>query len=151
MFLSGVEPVVYIRKAPPAGTSHFLSEVRSEVLLAQLCLTLCDPMDCSPPGSSVMGFSRQEYWSGLPFPSPGDLPYPGIQPRSAALRADASFLQKELFFSTQLFSLGIQACSGLRNVTPAKETAAEEGSVGNPCVIPPPNTLVNFQFLLNYH
>ena len=36
-----------------------------------------------------MGFSRQEYWSGLPFPSPGDLPYPGIEPRSPALEADA--------------------------------------------------------------
>ena len=130
--------------------------------VAQLCLTLCDPVDCSPPGSSVhgilqarilewvavpvsrgsfeprsptlqedaspaeppgkpkyyierkvkvkslsrvrlfaipwtvvyqaslsMGFSRQEYWSGLPFPSPGDLPDPGIDPRSPALQADA--------------------------------------------------------------
>ena len=36
-----------------------------------------------------MGFSRQEYWSGLPFPSPGDLPDPGIKPRSPALEADA--------------------------------------------------------------
>ena len=36
-----------------------------------------------------MGFSRQEYWSGLPFPSPGDLPDPGITPRSPALQADA--------------------------------------------------------------
>ena len=36
-----------------------------------------------------MGFSRQKYWSGLPFPSPGDLPDPGIEPRSAALQADA--------------------------------------------------------------
>ena len=36
-----------------------------------------------------MGFSRQEYWSGLPFPSPGDLPHPGIEPRSPALWADA--------------------------------------------------------------
>ena len=36
-----------------------------------------------------MGFSRQEYWSGLPFPSPGDLPNPGIEPRSPALEADA--------------------------------------------------------------
>ena len=38
--------------------------------------------------SQSMGFSRQEYWSGLPFPSPGDLPDPGIEPRSPALRAD---------------------------------------------------------------
>jgi len=36
-----------------------------------------------------MGFSRQEYWSGLPFPSPEDLPYPGIEPRSPAMQADA--------------------------------------------------------------
>ena len=36
-----------------------------------------------------MGFSRQEYWSGLPFPSPGDLPDPGMEPRSPALQADA--------------------------------------------------------------
>jgi len=36
-----------------------------------------------------MAFARQAYWSGLPFPSPGDLPIPGIEPRSPALRADA--------------------------------------------------------------
>ena len=36
-----------------------------------------------------MGFSRQEYWSGLPFPSPGDLPNPGIESRSPALQTDA--------------------------------------------------------------
>ena len=36
-----------------------------------------------------MGFSRQEYWSGLPFPSPGDLPNPGIKPRCPSLQADA--------------------------------------------------------------
>ena len=38
--------------------------------VAQSCPTLCDPMDCSPPGSSVHGVFRQKYWSGLPFPSP---------------------------------------------------------------------------------
>ena len=36
-----------------------------------------------------MGFSRQEYWSGLPFPSPEDLPYPGVEPGSPALQADS--------------------------------------------------------------
>ena len=45
---------------------------------------LCDLMDCSPPASSVHGFSRQEYSSGLPFPSPGDLLDPGIEPGSPA-------------------------------------------------------------------
>ena len=41
------------------------------------------------PAPLPTGFSRQEYWSGLPFPSPGDLPDPGIEPRSPALQADA--------------------------------------------------------------
>ena len=45
-------------------------EVKSESEVAQSCLTLSDPMDCSPPGSSSMGFARQEYWSGVPSPSP---------------------------------------------------------------------------------
>ena len=59
------------------------------MLCAQSCPTLCDPMDCSPPGSSVMEFSRQEYWSGLPFPSPGVLPNPEIEPGFPALQADS--------------------------------------------------------------
>ena len=42
-----------------------------------------------------MGFSRQEYWSGLPFPSPGDLPNPGIEPRSLALQADSYHLSHQ--------------------------------------------------------
>ena len=49
--------------------------------VTQSCPTLCDPMDCSLPGSSVHGFSRPEYWSGQPFASPGDLPNPGMEPR----------------------------------------------------------------------
>ena len=58
------------------------------MLVAQSCLALCDPMDCSLPGSTVMGFSRQKYWSGLPFPSQGDLADSGIEPGSPALQAD---------------------------------------------------------------
>ena len=46
------------------------------------------PYDCSPPGSLSMEFSSQEYWSGLSFPSPGDLLDPGIKPVSPALQAD---------------------------------------------------------------
>ena len=49
--------------------------------------TVCDPMDCSPPGSSVHGILQQEHWSGLPFPTPGDLPNPGIEPTSAVFAA----------------------------------------------------------------
>ena len=76
---------------------HFISTEYPEVLVAlswipvcaclvvQSYLTLCDPVDCSPLGSSVHRISRQEYWSGLPFPPPGDLPDPGIKPTSPAL------------------------------------------------------------------
>ena len=59
-------------------------------VLTQWCPTLCDPMDCSRPGSSVHGDSpRKEYWSGLPCPSAGDLPNPGIEPRSPTLQVDS--------------------------------------------------------------
>ena len=55
---------------------------------AQSCLTLCDPMDCSPPGSSVQGIlqARILKW---PFPSPGDLSNSGTESRSPALLADS--------------------------------------------------------------
>ena len=71
---------------PHSMTSGWQTEIRHDGVLyvhaklLQQCPTLCDPMDCSPPGSSVHGFSRQEYWSG--FPSPGDLPNPGLRPMS---------------------------------------------------------------------
>ncbi|CAI9170676.1 unnamed protein product [Rangifer tarandus platyrhynchus] len=62
-------------------------------ILARSCPTLCEPMDCSLPGSlPSMEFSRQEYWSGLPFLPPVDLPDPGIKsssPASPALQADS--------------------------------------------------------------
>ena len=62
------------------------SPVPGILQLLQSCPTLCDPMDCSLPGSSVHGdsFSRQEYWSGLPCPPPRDLSHPGIKPLSRA-------------------------------------------------------------------
>ena len=52
---------------------HFLlrcMKVKSESEVTQSCPTLSDPMDCSLPDYSIMGFSRQEYWSGVPLPSP---------------------------------------------------------------------------------
>ena len=50
-----------------------------------------------------MGFSRQEYWSGLSFPSPGDLPNPGMEPRSPALRANALPAEVEVFLESPCF------------------------------------------------
>ena len=50
---------------------------------------LATPWTAANQAPPFMGFSRQEYWSGLPFPSPEDLPNPGIKPRSPALQTDA--------------------------------------------------------------
>ena len=68
--------------------SHQMTHPRMKVkvLFAQSCPTLCNPMDGNQ-GPLSMGFSRQEYWSRLSFPSPGNLPNPGIKPRSPALQA----------------------------------------------------------------
>ena len=56
-----------------------VQELKSyKISVLKSCPTLCNSMNCSPPGSSVHGFPKQEYWSGLPFPSLGDLPDPGI-------------------------------------------------------------------------
>ena len=49
----------------------------------------CDPVDCSPPAPLEMEFSRQEHWSGLSFPSSGDVPDPEIEPGSPALQKDS--------------------------------------------------------------
>ena len=51
----------------------------------QSCPTLCNPMDCSPPRSSVHWIFQEEYWSGLPCPPPEDLPDPGIQSKPVSL------------------------------------------------------------------
>ena len=59
-----------------------------KVLLIQSCLTVT-PWTAAHQAPLSMGFSRQEFWSGLPFPSPGDLPDPGIKPMSPALQADS--------------------------------------------------------------
>ena len=69
---------------------EFIEFIDVCVLVAESCSTLCDPMDyiaCQAPLS--MEFSGQEYWSGLPFPSPEDLPDPGIEPGLPARQADS--------------------------------------------------------------
>ena len=64
-------------------------KLESESEVAQSCATLCHPVDCSPPGSSLQGLLQARNWSGLAFPSPGDLPNPGIKPGSPTLQAHA--------------------------------------------------------------
>ena len=58
-------------------------------LVSQSCRTLATSWTVARQAPLSMEFSRQEYWSELPFPSPGDLPDPGIEPRSTALQADS--------------------------------------------------------------
>ena len=70
-------------------THHFANKSESESEVAQSCPTLCDPWTVAHQAPPSMGFYRQEYWSGVPLPSPGDLPDPGIKPRSPTLQADA--------------------------------------------------------------
>ena len=65
------------------GSACMMSPATAKSL--QSCPTLCNPIDGSPPGSSVHGISRAKYWSGLPFSSSEDLPNPGIKPASPAL------------------------------------------------------------------
>ena len=94
-----MDHIFFIRSSDDGHLSCFLvltivnsaatnMETEVTVLIAQLCPTLCSSLDCSHQASQSMEFSRQEYWSGLPFPSPGDLPDPGIEPGSPALEAD---------------------------------------------------------------
>ena len=81
--------------------SYFIRELQIKVTLAYHYTCISEVKSLSHVGLFVipwtvayltlpsLGFSRQEYWSGLPFPSPGDLPDPGIEPRSPAFQADA--------------------------------------------------------------
>ena len=76
--------------------------------VTQSHLTLCNSMDYSLPGSSVHEFSRQEYWSRLPFPPPGGLPDPGIELKSPVSPALAGrFFTTAFIFSISLLILGI--------------------------------------------
>ena len=63
--------------------------VEVEVKLLSRVQFFATPWTVAYKAPPSMEFSRQEYWSGLPFPSPGDLPHPGIEPGSPALQADA--------------------------------------------------------------
>ena len=69
--------------------TQVVNYIKMKMLVIHSCPDLCNPMDCSPPGFSVNGILQAKYWSGLPFPSPGDLPHPGIKPGSPALQADS--------------------------------------------------------------
>ena len=80
--------------------------------VAQSWSHLCDPVDCSPQAPLSMGFSRQEPWSGLPFPAPGEPPGPGMESLSLGLlqrQVDSLPLQHpgspEVYYITKLIKV----------------------------------------------
>ena len=81
--------VCNIHPSPREQTASCTDSVTSGSLVAKSCPTLVIPWTVACQAPLSMRFSRQEYWSGLPFPSPGDLPNPGIEPRSPALQGDS--------------------------------------------------------------
>ena len=64
-------------------------KVKSEIVSYSVVSDSATPWTVAQQAPLFMGFSRQEYWSGLPFPPQGNLPDPGIKPRSPALQADS--------------------------------------------------------------
>ena len=65
--------------------AHPCQHLCVRVLVAQWCLTVCDPMDCSPSGFSVLRILQARVLEWIAIPPPGDLPDPGFEPRSPAL------------------------------------------------------------------
>ena len=91
----GIEPTSLKSSALAGGIFSAEPPGKVKVLAANLCPTLCDPMDCSPPGSSVHGILQAKTLDGLPFLSPGDLSDPGIEPRFPALQADSLLFEPQ--------------------------------------------------------
>ena len=79
-----LSPLLFLCKVAKLSQSSDYSTDKADVCvkLLQSCPNLWDPMDCSLQAPLSMGFSRQEYWSGFPFPPPGDLPDLGTEPTS---------------------------------------------------------------------
>ena len=88
-------------------------------MCVQSCLTLCNPIDCSPPGSSLHGIVQQEYWSVLSCIPPGYLPDPGTEPTSpapSALQADSLLLRHQ--GSPGYMSMWLTLCNPMDCSTP---------------------------------
>ena len=91
---TGIEPVSpalaggFLSTEPP-GRCLWLPSRQDGGSVSKSCPTLATPRTIAYQAPLSLGFSRQEYWSRLPFPSPGDLPNPGIEPGSPALKADS--------------------------------------------------------------
>ena len=89
-------------------------------MLSCSALSLCNPMDCNPQAPLSIGFSRQEYQSGLPFPTSGELPDPGIEP--ASLVSPASLYCRQILAT--LSYLGSAEARKSRIKVPARQVSS---------------------------
>ena len=78
----GVNPGLLVPEILSVPRVPFLWGLLYLVLVTQSCLTLCDPLDCSPPGSSIHGIFHARILEWVAIPPPGDLPDPGSEPMS---------------------------------------------------------------------
>ena len=85
--MEGYTKILGLIEFPSFFTGFFQISVMV-VLVAKLCPTLATPWTLALQAPLFMEFSRREYWSGLPFPSLGDLPNPGVEPTSPALTGE---------------------------------------------------------------
>ena len=82
--------ILFLTSHPTERKGSESEVAQAHRLFVQLCQLFAIPWTVACEAPPSMGFSRQEYWSGLPFPSPGNLPDPGIKPRSPALQTDST-------------------------------------------------------------
>ena len=88
-WIAACQASLSITNSQSSLTINFSTKVSVLCLVAQSCPTVCDSMDCSLPGSSVYGILQARILEWLPYPPSGDLPNPGIEPRSPALQVDS--------------------------------------------------------------
>ena len=125
---------------------HFLHGTLAlcmKVLVTQSCLTLCHPWTVSLQAPLPMEFSRQEYWNGLPFSSPEDIPDPEIEPRSPTLQVDSLpsklsgfFMWTHLVFTT-LWNRYYRCISVLYMETTFKRAKSDFLGIGSSGVLKP--------------
>ena len=107
----GYDQCVLLTKLLAFPLLHFVLQGQSERKVKVKSLShvqlFATPWTVALQDPLSMGFSRQKYWSGLPFPSPGDLPDPGIKPRSPALQANALTSEPSKYLLTSYFCIPV--------------------------------------------
>ena len=120
------EKYIFLNVKHDQRKSRIEKKLKEEKICLVVSRLFATPWTVAYQALPSMGFSRQEYWSGLPFPSPGDLPDPGTEPRSPALQADAlpserpgkskSKREYKIYFYHLIihFKFRVQTCNNLK-------------------------------------